>query len=71
MKRSRFSETQIVSVLKEAERGIIPVDLCRKHGMSCDIYIIQRNARNTLRFGHGSSYGQRLPESLSVTIKCL
>ncbi len=34
MKRSRFSETQIVSILKEAERGIRVVDLCRKHGMS-------------------------------------
>ena len=34
MKRSRFSETQIVSILKEAESGISVVDLCRKHGMS-------------------------------------
>ncbi len=34
MKRSRFSETQIVSILKEAERGISVVDLCRKHSMS-------------------------------------
>ncbi len=34
MKRSRFSETQIVSILKEAERGMSVVDLCRKHGMS-------------------------------------
>jgi len=34
MKRSRFSETQIVTILKEAERGISVVDLCRKHGMS-------------------------------------
>jgi len=34
MKRSRFSETQIVSILKEAESGLTVVDLCRKHGMS-------------------------------------
>ncbi len=34
MKGSRYSETQIVSILKEAERGVSVVDLCRKHGMS-------------------------------------
>jgi len=34
MKRSRFRETQIVSILKEAESGLTVVDLCRKHGMS-------------------------------------
>lgn len=34
MKRSRFSEIQIVSILKEAEKGISVVDLCRKYGMS-------------------------------------
>ncbi len=34
MKRSRFSETQIVSILKEAEKGMSVVDLCRKYGMS-------------------------------------
>ena len=34
MKRSRFSEEQIISILKEHEAGVIVADLCRKHGMS-------------------------------------
>ena len=34
MKRSRFSETQIVSILKEADAGAKVKDLCRKHGIS-------------------------------------
>ena len=34
MKRSRFSEEQIIAILKEQESGISVVDLCRKHGVS-------------------------------------
>jgi putative transposase len=34
MKRSTFSETQIVSILKEAETGIPVEELSRKHSFS-------------------------------------
>ena len=34
MKRSRYSETQIINILKEAESGIPVEELCRKHGFS-------------------------------------
>jgi putative transposase len=34
MKRKRFSEEQIVGVLKEHELGAKTADLCRKHGIS-------------------------------------
>jgi putative transposase len=34
MKRSRFSEEQIIAVLKEHELGTPTADLCRKHGIS-------------------------------------
>jgi len=34
MKRSRFSDTQILSILKQAESGIPVSELCREHGMS-------------------------------------
>jgi putative transposase len=34
MKHSKFSETQIVNILKEAEAGIPVAELSRKHGFS-------------------------------------
>ena len=34
MKRSRFSEEQIIGVLKEHELGTATADVCRKHGIS-------------------------------------
>ena len=34
MKRNRFTEEQIIGVLKEQEAGAKAADLCRKHGMS-------------------------------------
>jgi putative transposase len=34
MRKSKFSETQIVSILKEDDTGVPVKDLCRLHGIS-------------------------------------
>ncbi len=34
MKKSRFSEKQIVAILNKAQQGVKIVDLCREHGIS-------------------------------------
>lgn len=34
MKLSRFTESQIINILKQAEAGSPVPDLCREHGMS-------------------------------------
>ena len=38
MKRSRFTETQIISILKEADAGLAVKEICRKHSISDATY---------------------------------
>ena len=44
MKRSRFSEEQIIRILKEHKCGVSVAHLCRKHGVS-DARIYKWKAR--------------------------
>lgn len=36
MKKSRYTDSQIIRILKQAEAGAKVSDLCREHGMSSD-----------------------------------
>ena len=38
MKRSRFTENQIVNILKETDAGVKVKDVCRRHGISDATY---------------------------------
>ena len=38
MKKSRFSESQIIAILKQAEAGTPVPELCREHGISSALF---------------------------------
>ena len=38
MKKTRYSEEQIIGILKEAEAGVPTTELCRKYGISDATY---------------------------------
>jgi putative transposase len=42
MKRRRFSEGQIIGVLREHEAGLNTADLCRKHAISEATFYAQK-----------------------------
>ena len=55
MKKTRFTETRIVAVLKEADAGMKVKDLCRKHGVSEPTYYNWKSKYGgmvALRTGH-------------------
>lgn len=43
MKKSRFTESQIVAVLKEGEAGVPIAEIVRKHGISRGTYFTWRS----------------------------
>jgi putative transposase len=46
MKKSRFTEAQIMGVLRRAEGGIPVPELCREHGISSATFYIEPSRRH-------------------------
>ena len=53
MKKTRFTESQIISILKQQEKGITVADICREHGIS-----------NATFFNWKGKYGGMTPSQL-------
>jgi putative transposase len=58
MKRKRFTEEQIIRILKEAEAGAPGKDVCRKHGISENTFYRWKSKYS----GMGVSEAKRLRE---------
>ena len=50
MKRSRFTEEQIIGIIKEHENGLPASDICRKHGISSASFY-----KYKAKFGHSQT----------------
>lgn len=61
MKRSRFSEEQIIGILKEHQAGLAAKELCRKHGVSDATFYKWRS-----KYGGGSVSDAKKLKALEV-----
>jgi len=66
MKKSRFSETQIIGILKAVEAGRMVKDVCREHGISDATYYQWKSkygGMEACRHQAAAGVGRREPEA--------
>lgn len=66
MKKSRFSEAQIVAILKEVELGAKVGDTCRKHGISDATYYKWKSQYSGMSVSHLAQMRQLQEENAKL-----
>lgn len=67
MRRGRFTEDQIIGVLREHEAGVKTAELCRKHGIS-DASRQNTNSRSSGCFSPSSANAARAAWTRSMSV---
>ena len=63
MKKSRFTDSQILAILKQAEAGVAAPELCREHGISTATFYKWRS-----KFGGMDASSRKLSQKNSKAI---
>lgn len=66
MKKSKFSESQIVGILKEVELGAKVGETCKKHGVSEPTYYKWKNQFNGMTVPHLSQLRELQEENAKL-----
>ncbi|VVT34322.1 hypothetical protein RHIZ404_70016 [Rhizobium sp. EC-SD404] len=61
MKRSRFSDEQIIGILKEHQAGMTASELCRKHGISDATFYTWRKKYGGMEVSEAAAPAQLRP----------